>query len=296
LPKEIQRASQTQSSIGIVLIDVDHFKCINDICGHAFGELALQVLAKVIIQNVRDKDIVGPIGGQEFVIIFPDTSLENTYELAEEIQQKVKNLIIYTEPSQAQITISLGVACFPENGTTGISLMDFADRALYMAKCQRGDNRPDTLDRNQEYSKMSIAIPGEIESILLGHFRDDLETFALLKTIAVESKSEPVASAAIWVIAEYFSHYPETLSFLKTIGYEKIIGSLNAVTLDNYREYSLIRIVIPSETEPILLLKMTCPSTGHLHVLRVPPNMSSAYEAICWVNWGIAPEDLAIET
>lgn len=92
---------------------------------------------------------------------------------------------------------------------------------------------------------------------------------------------------------------------IREIGYHKICLELNAITLDNYREYSLIRIdnltdlgvdeYEEQEEEVILLLKMTCPSTGHLHVLRVPPETTSARDAITWINWGINPEDFVIE-
>jgi len=83
---------------------------------------------------------------------------------------------------------------------------------------------------------------------------------------------------------------------IEGIGYEKIYQELNPVTIDRYREYSLVKIHIYRERDSLTLLKMTCPSTGHIHILRVPPEIMEAREAIRWVNWGIDPENLAIET
>ncbi len=90
------------------------------------------------------------------------------------------------------------------------------------------------------------------------------------------------------------------------VGYEKICDELNAVAIDTWREYTLLKIdgfdkvydgdTDPIDTEPMLLLKMTCPSTAHTHILRVPPEMSSAEAAIVWVNHGIHPCDFAVQT
>lgn len=82
---------------------------------------------------------------------------------------------------------------------------------------------------------------------------------------------------------------------VNTIGYEKIVRELKTAELDAWREYTLLKIPQPGD-EDILLLKMICPSTDHLHVLRVPPDISLAREAVRWVNWGIDPEEFILET
>jgi leucine-rich repeat protein SHOC2 len=94
---------------------------------------------------------------------------------------------------------------------------------------------------------------------------------------------------------------------IEQIGYEKICNELDAITLDNWREYTLLKIdkvetiyeedgYEPIDREPMLLLKMTCPSTNHLHILRVPPEMISAEAAITWVNHGIHPDEFVVQT
>ncbi|MCC5660643.1 hypothetical protein LC608_27420 [Nostoc sp. XA010] len=75
-----------------------------------------------------------------------------------------------------------------------------------------------------------------------------------------------------------------------------ICQELQAIELDFWKEYTLLKIDNDVDEEAIYLLKMTCPSTGFIHALRVPPNMNSAHEAIHWVNWGIDPEEFAVQT
>jgi hypothetical protein len=83
---------------------------------------------------------------------------------------------------------------------------------------------------------------------------------------------------------------------IQGIGYARICQELQATELDSWREYTLLKIDNNFDEEPIYLLKMTCPSTGFIRVLRVPPHMKSARKAIIWVNWGIDPEEFAVET
>jgi len=71
---------------------------------------------------------------------------------------------------------------------------------------------------------------------------------------------------------------------------------LQATEIDAWREYSLLKINSDVDVEPIHVLKMTCPSTGFIHAMRVPPNVTSAREAICWVNWGTDPEEFSVQT
>jgi leucine-rich repeat protein SHOC2 len=113
-----------------------------------------------------------------------------------------------------------------------------------------------------------------------------------------------------WLLSEDNTEIKRIL--IEQVGYEKICAELNAVTLDNWREYTLLKIdeVDPIyertyeehedyeiiDRQPMVLLKMTCPSTAHIHILRVPPEMESAEAAITWVNQGIHPDDFAVQT
>jgi hypothetical protein len=93
---------------------------------------------------------------------------------------------------------------------------------------------------------------------------------------------------------------------IQQIGYDRICQELDAIETDTWREYTLLKIEIEVivydeygndiEEEPMMLLKMTCPSTAHIHILRVPPEMTSAEAAITWINHGIHPDDIAVQT
>ncbi|RCJ20517.1 hypothetical protein A6770_31370 [Nostoc minutum NIES-26] len=97
-----------------------------------------------------------------------------------------------------------------------------------------------------------------------------------------------------WLLEEKNAELRRVL--IQGIGYSRIIEELQAVELDSWQEYTLLKINSDIDVEPIYLLKMTCPSTQRIHVLRVPPDIKSAQDGICWVNWGIAPEEFSVQT
>ncbi|MBD2183152.1 hypothetical protein H6G03_19140 [Planktothrix sp. FACHB-1375] len=97
-----------------------------------------------------------------------------------------------------------------------------------------------------------------------------------------------------WLLEEENAELRRVL--IQGIGYEKIASELGATELDSFREYSLLKIDTDVDIEPIYMLKMTCPSTGYIHVLRVPPDVKSAREAIRWVNWDVDPEEFGVQT
>ncbi len=107
-------------------------------------------------------------------------------------------------------------------------------------------------------------------------------------------KVHPQQWQAQWLLTEKNAELRRVL--IQGIGYARICQELQAIELDTWAEYTLLKIDADIDEESIYLLKMTCPSTGFIHALRVPPDMKSAHEAICWVNWGIAPEEFATQT
>jgi internalin A len=106
-------------------------------------------------------------------------------------------------------------------------------------------------------------------------------------------KVHPDLWQAEWLLSESNAELRRVL--IETIGYDRICQQLQAVELDSWQEYTLLKID-NADVEPIYLLKMTCPSTGHIHALRVPPDVRSAKEAIRWVNWDIDPEEFSVQT
>ena len=99
---------------------------------------------------------------------------------------------------------------------------------------------------------------------------------------------------ARWLLEEGNAELRRVL--IQGIGYARICQELQATEFDSWREYTLLRIDNEIDVEPIYLLKMTCPSTGYIHAMRVPPTMNSAREAISWVNWGTDPEEFSRQT
>ena len=107
-------------------------------------------------------------------------------------------------------------------------------------------------------------------------------------------KIHPEHWQAKWILEEENAEVRRAL--IQGIGYTRICQELQAVELDTWQDYHLLKIDDNLDIEPIYMLKMTCPSTGFIHALRVPPNLGSAREAIGWVNWEIDPEEFAIQS
>ncbi len=110
----------------------------------------------------------------------------------------------------------------------------------------------------------------------------------------IYGKHHPKEWQPSWLLKERNAELRKIL--IQEIGYSRILEELQAIELDSYQEYTLLQINSDIDIEPIYLLKMICPSTQDIHVLRVPPEIKSAHEAITWVNWDISPEDFAIQT
>ena len=106
--------------------------------------------------------------------------------------------------------------------------------------------------------------------------------------------SSPQEWQAKWLLEEDNAELRRVL--IQGIGYTRIIQQLQATELDSYQEYTLLKIDNNIHIEPIYLLKMTCPSTEFIYVLRVPPDVKSAREAIRWVNWGVDADEFAVQT
>ncbi|KYC37076.1 hypothetical protein WA1_46425 [Scytonema hofmannii PCC 7110] len=141
LEREIQHAERQQTTIGIVMIDIDHFKHFNDTFGHDAGDAVLQELATFLKKHIREADIACRYGGEEMMLILPLASLATTLERAELIRESVKDLVMqHHNQSLGAISLSLGVACYPEHGLTEGAVMKAADAALYRAK-QEGRDR-----------------------------------------------------------------------------------------------------------------------------------------------------------
>ena len=134
LLEEFSRAQKFSLNISFIMIDIDNFKKINDMYGHLVGDTVLKEIAKVIKENVREIDSVARLGGEEFAVIFPETDKAAAITVAERIRSKVSQKMIRAFDEVLGVTISVGVAAFPQNTLYPDVLMEIADKALYQAK------------------------------------------------------------------------------------------------------------------------------------------------------------------
>ncbi len=135
LERELLRASRKQLPLGIIMLDVDDFKQFNDTRGHAAGDAVLRELGHMLVGHVRGEDIPSRYGGDEFIIVLPDTSREVSRERAERLCEHARHFNIQFEGKTLEtVTLSLGVASFPENGSTSEVILKAVDDALYRAK------------------------------------------------------------------------------------------------------------------------------------------------------------------
>ena len=134
--EEIKRASLRKSNLSLLMIDADHFKMINDQHGHLAGDQVLKEISNIIQENVREIDIVGRFGGEEFCVVLPDTDMGGARLVAERIRKSAEKRLIKAYDSALRVTLSIGLAIYPSDGKLLEELMDKADWALYRAKSQ----------------------------------------------------------------------------------------------------------------------------------------------------------------
>lgn len=139
---EMSRARRHHQPLSVAMIDVDRFKLFNDTHGHAAGDLVLRTIADVLRSSLRQSDTIGRYGGEEFVVILPETSLANAERKIESLRRAIANDLIplATRNEVVSVTISAGLAGFPDNGTDEAVLLATADERLFQAK-REGRNR-----------------------------------------------------------------------------------------------------------------------------------------------------------
>ena len=140
LRREMRRAKRSNTSVSVIMVDLDNFKSINDDHGHDVGDQVLVMLARHLTESVREEDIVYRFGGEEFVIVLPGADLDIARERAEDICRSIRSKRLEAEKAVLRVTMSAGVATYPVHGETQEQLITQADKALYRAK-QAGRDR-----------------------------------------------------------------------------------------------------------------------------------------------------------
>ncbi|MBI2380016.1 MAG: sensor domain-containing diguanylate cyclase [Gammaproteobacteria bacterium] len=141
LERELNRACRERSTLSCLMLDLDHFKSVNDLHGHQTGDRALRVLAHAIRQELRQTDLLARYGGEEFAVLLPNTDPVSAFHIAERIRRRTAATPIYLDKGSLMMTISVGLASWHPDEATSIlppqlphKLLDAADKALYQAK------------------------------------------------------------------------------------------------------------------------------------------------------------------
>lgn len=141
LDKEIKFAERKKFPVSVIMIDIDYFKNYNDLNGHIKGDKVLIDVVRILMASIRGYDIVVRYGGEEFVIVLPYAKQKSALKKAEIIRQKIKDFIFFNEEMQPKgnLTISSGIATFPNNALESKELLEKADLALYKSKADGRD-------------------------------------------------------------------------------------------------------------------------------------------------------------
>lgn len=135
LSEETHRAARYNHAVSIYMLDIDHFKRINDTYGHLAGDRVLRCLARKLEKSIREEDFVARYGGEEFVIILPETSVSKARNLAERLFDEIIGLPIpLSDGSQINVSACIGIATFPDHAESWMPLLEAADKAMYNAK------------------------------------------------------------------------------------------------------------------------------------------------------------------
>jgi diguanylate cyclase (GGDEF)-like protein len=138
--REWIRTRRYDHPLSAMMLDVDHFKRVNDTFGHATGDSVLRTVAQICRNSLRETDFLGRYGGEEFAIMLPDTDLSAAHATAERLRESIAGTPIHTDKGDLQVTVSIGVASITVDMNSVATLLDRADRGLYIAK-DTGRNR-----------------------------------------------------------------------------------------------------------------------------------------------------------
>jgi len=183
LSGEISRARRYDTEFSILFLDLDDFKKVNDTMGHLAGDYVLKKVANLIINEKRKEDVVARYGGEELVVILPETNKVNTIIKAERIRKKIQDMSLIFDGKKIQVSVSGGIATFPQDATEANKLIQCADQALYRAKAE-GKNQIClySIDKRQ-YVRVDFA--GEVKVQPLGKWVGQNQVFGRGKDLSL---------------------------------------------------------------------------------------------------------------
>lgn len=140
LGREIARAQRSAVPVAFLMLDVDHFKQVNDTYSHAAGDAALRAVSQVLLAGARAGDTVARYGGEEFIVVMPDSSKADAFGRAEQIRRRIGETIVHFGTTMFSVHVAIGVAEFPSDGTSAAEAIAAADMAMYRGK-ESGRNK-----------------------------------------------------------------------------------------------------------------------------------------------------------
>ncbi|SKA95309.1 diguanylate cyclase with GAF sensor [Caloramator quimbayensis] len=150
--REIEKLIKTNTNFSLVIYDIDNFKQINDTYGHLIGDEVLERISGVILKSIRKTDVACRYGGEEIVIIFKDLGKEDALIISERIRQSIESTIIHSGAADISVTVSGGVASFPEDGPHKEDIVGNADKVLYSECKLKGKNKVFAYGRTEKYA------------------------------------------------------------------------------------------------------------------------------------------------
>ncbi len=163
LATDFAKSMREDRPLSVIMVDIDHFKSINDTFGHVVGDDCIRVVANTLAAQCREYDLVGRYGGEEFVVVLPDLTAQQAHEVAERMRLQIADAATNENLPLQEMTASLGVACTDSMPDDYMALIDHADQALYAAK-QGGRNRSIIFDSRVTKIKPEAGATAEVES------------------------------------------------------------------------------------------------------------------------------------
>ena len=134
LEREAARVDRGKGNIALILLDIDHFKQLNDTYGHPMGDVVLRKVAETLQRILRKGDILARYGGEEFVMLLPEARHKGAKDFAERVRKTIASEDMHPGGSRKKVTVSVGWALYPQDAKNAHDLVECADRALYFAK------------------------------------------------------------------------------------------------------------------------------------------------------------------
>lgn len=243
--EQIDRSLNLNYEFSTIMIDIDKFKGINDTYGHRTGDVVLRNLCRVIMKSIRHGDVIGRYGGEEFLIVLPNTGIEEAFKIAERIRNKIEEAKLMGD--KRMVTVSLGVSTYPLHASSYEELIEKADQALYEAK-NSGRNR--TRIWNESYGT-KISTTNKLSGIFIGNgtqdYRNVSTVIEFIDLINEDSPWNKKISVTIDRIHEIMDADVCALFLIKQGELEKIYSSISGpavVDEDQIYNYNKFKDVV----------------------------------------------------